>query len=344
MNYACITDTHIDENNFSLIEDLFDQLINECQRKNIGVVLHFGDWFKSRKGQSQAALLSTMRIIDNLRRNNITLIIIPGNHDKTDLDANESFLDVFNCDCFKVLPTAHIIDNGKTILGFLPFYKEEKYASELRKLISNIDEFGDEDAKRYLITHQGISGVKNNDGSSVDNSLTESLFESFELVLVGHYHNVQRYSNIYYIGSSHCANFGEDNDKGFVILNTETGETERIVLNFPKFTKLSIDIERLEIKDINDLILSKQETGNNIRLIITGTSESLKTFDRTLLIDNGIDVKLEANEISHALDVAKDNEYEVFNVESIQNEFDVFCKERGFDAKKGKKYLNVLNT
>lgn len=343
MKYACITDTHIDETNYLLIESLFNQLINECLERGINIVFHVGDWFKSRKGQSQAALLSTLRIIDNLRRNNITLYIIPGNHDKTDLDADESFLDVFDCGCFKVISKPEVMSFDGCDIAFLPFYKEEKYAKELSSIVQNINQFGLEDSKKYLITHQGISGVKNNDGSSVDNSLTESLFDIFELVIVGHYHNVQRYSNIYYIGSSHCATFGEDNDKGFVILDPITGDTERITLQFPRFTKLSIDIEQLEIKDINDLILSKQETGNNIRLIVTGTSEALKTFDRTLLTDNGIDVKLEAFEMSQALDVAKDNEYEVFNAESIGKEFEVFCAERGFDIKQGRKYLKALN-
>ena len=88
-----VSDTHLGEHNISLLYSIFKQLIAICKEKNINTIYHTGDWFIDRKGQTQEVLLATKTIINLIRQNGLRIFIIPGNHDKTDLNSSESFLD-----------------------------------------------------------------------------------------------------------------------------------------------------------------------------------------------------------------------------------------------------------
>src|SRR5690606_9186694 len=91
-----LTDTHLKPDNISLVENIFDQAIAKCKELKIDTILHGGDWFNSRTGQPLSVLKATQRIIDKFKDNKIMVAIIAGNHDRTDYDSEDSFLDVFN--------------------------------------------------------------------------------------------------------------------------------------------------------------------------------------------------------------------------------------------------------
>lgn len=60
------------------------------------------------------------------------------------------------------------------------------------------------------------------DGTEVKSELKPSMFEMFKKVYLGHYHNYQRVgSNIYHLGSVQQNNFGEDEKKGFWLLDSD---------------------------------------------------------------------------------------------------------------------------
>ncbi len=339
MKTILITDTHVDENNIELVDSIFEQTISYCIENSVSVIFHLGDWFKSRKGQPQSVLSFTKNVFKKIGDNNIKLYIIPGNHDKSDLSSKESFLDSYSdYKNIHLIDTYDIIDFDKLTLFFLPFFKEEVYLDYLK--IISLE--ASKSRNSYLFTHQALNGVKNNDNSIVEGNIGTNLFNNFNQVFVGHYHNVQKYSNIYYIGSSHPVNFGEDNNKGIVLFDTESQETQRIKLNYPEYKKLEINIEALTMSDINDLVKMKNDSDDNIRLIVKGKSEAINSFDRTLLQNNGIDVELKSDEVEKQMIKADDDEYDIFTVDSIKEEFKNFCEEKNHNYDDGKVFLNYM--
>lgn len=332
--YLMLTDTHINDGNISIVEDLFEQAFSLCKERKIKTIFHLGDWFTSRKGQSQSILLATKRIIERMQRLDITCWIIRGNHDATDLESSESFLDIFECSHFNVVRYEFSKAFGNLTIHFLPYFLEGgSYLARLTNCLpSTIN-------KNILLTHIAVNGVRNNDYSPVSNNLTLDKFDKFDKVFVGHYHNQSNIGHIYYMGSVRQANFGEDDGKGFTILSDD-GSFEFIQARFPRFDKILINIDELTIELIDQLRQEKKQSPqDNIRVVLIGDKSKKQSFDRALLTDFGVDCVLEdigdsisSNEIENVpLSLVK---------EDILKYFHTFCEQNSIkDIEKGLSYL-----
>lgn len=333
-----ITDTHLHKNNGDLVIDIFKQAIELCLKLNIKYIKHLGDFFTSREAQPKHVLIQAYEIFAMITNAGLHLDIMPGNHDKTDLEANDSYLTIFHeyidhlidepINCFW-----HVNDslfNDLNII-WIPYYKER--GSYLQKL-NDATEFINKNKKNILLTHISINGVQNNDGSSQENEIKQELFKAYHKVFVGHFHNQQQTKNIYYIGSSYQANYGEDNIKGFTILYNN-GDHEFVKSKFPEYTKIKIKVEDMTNAKIKEL--SKQK--DNVRVVLVGESTKLKAFNKENLLDLGIDVKFESDEINTNTDISN-NELIVFDRNNIQNAFDKFIEINSIEDKEfGLTYL-----
>lgn len=323
-----LTDTHLKPDNISLVENIFDQAIAKCKELKIDTILHGGDWFNSRTGQPLSVLKATQRIIDKFKDNYISFTIMAGNHDRTDYDSEESFLDIFYDD-----PYFHVAEDGEYIdiyeddkneendiyVHFLPFFKESgSYVERLNKIETLV-------GKNILLTHVAINGANNNDGSMVSDCIPSSAFEKFDAVLVGHYHNRQQFDNIYYIGSAYQSNFGEDDQKGFTILYND-GSIEFIQSHFPLYIKYEINVEQLTSKEILHLQQEKQ-SGNNIRIKIKGDQAKVKSFDTSLLTQAGISFDLSHNTVDKPLSDEEMSKNITHDKKSIVDAFKSFCSD-----------------
>jgi len=334
---AVITDTHLKDSNCELVESIFHQVGAICKNRGVQELLHAGDWFTSRQGQSQKVLLTTKRIINFLRSDyDLSIVIIPGNHDKADVESEDSFLDVFHSMDFQVVRKNTTIKSTLYNIAMIPYFKEsgDKYAENLRAV-----QIANKGKKTILITHIAVNGVKNNDGSKVESGVDNKAFSSFDKVLVGHYHDQSLVGdNIYYIGSAYQANFGENEDKGLTIIN-DYGDIEFIKLEFPKYVKYIIDAKDLSIKEINSLISEKTNNSqNNIRVVIKGEEKDVKSIDKTLLINGGISIVQDI--VSNFADVdQRDEDFVSFNKDLIKEEFERFCEIKKTDKDYG---LNII--
>lgn len=339
-----ITDTHISDKNCDLVYDVFvKQLMPYCDEQNISVIVHCGDWFTSRTGQSIKVLRKTKEIFSKLAEYNLDMYIIPGNHDKADLDSQESFLDVFD----GMMPNLKVIRDLKMIFHpteknfsfhFIPYFKEnESYPERLKYAAESINKVAD---FNFLFTHIAVSGVRNNDGSEVENDLNPNLFKNFDKVFVGHYHNKSQVgSNIFYIGSGYQANFGEDAEKGFTVLYDD-GTHELAHTKFPIFEKYSIKAKDLTPKEMAMAIEEFQKTGNRIKLVIEGSEEEVKSIDVKTLQDAGIivDRKFEEIQVPQEQDIQVDK----FDASNISGAYKEFCKSKGIKSSTGLAYLKEL--
>ena len=228
-----MTDTHLSKSNYELVVDIFQQAIDLCKAHKLSIVYHLGDFFTSREAQPLNVLYEAKYIFSMFVENNIELYIIPGNHDKVDLESELSYLDVVEKNnAIHLISSEYDLMLSKEVnVLFLPYFKEKgSYLERLEKVTKLIRK----DKKNILLTHISINGVQNNDGSGVENEIKQELFKKFDYVYVGHYHNKQDSGNIHYIGSSHQNNFGEDSVKGFQFL-MDDGSVKMIKSKFPEY-------------------------------------------------------------------------------------------------------------
>ena len=287
-----LTDTHLKKDNFDLNYNIFKQACELCVERRINMIIHVGDIFTVRTGLTLEVLLGFVEIMNMIKSYGIDILAIAGNHDKSNLSDRSSFLDVFESWGLEVCHSETEIRFGKNVINFLPYFPEDTVYLQKLNIINENAEINKR--PRILVTHASINGVKNNDGSKVDNELKTNLFKHFELVFVGHYHNRSKVSkNIHYIGSAMPQNFGEDNDKGFVILKEDlTFHTYKP--NFPHYYTFEFDADDENFKkDIEVSYKEHKDSKDHIRFKISGSQENLEKFDKSKFLESGIIVLIE---------------------------------------------------
>ena len=338
------TDWHIKDDNTEQIIDLVTQ---QCElNKKLGVksMICLGDVFNSRKSQSLLALNTFGKILDIIDENKLILFCIAGNHDRVNYESEDSFLDQF-----KYHPAIRLITNpsegvlfrnNNIYLRLIPFYSSDIWLKKLTELNEFIIDEGFNDRKNILCSHIAVNGSVNNDGSKQESSIKTSLFKDFHKVFLGHFHNCHKVGkNIYHLPSIQQNNFGEDEDKGFTVLYDD-GSHELIKSEFKPFIKVKLDVNKASKKEIDETIkkYEKESKNANIRFILEGSGEKLKSISKEKFIQAGIDVKTKNCEI----DIIEDfDEVEItkYDSENIIDEFEEFCELKDLDFKEGLKYL-----
>lgn len=349
-----LTDTHLKEDNTELVTDIWKQAVFYCKSKNIKKILFGGDFFTARKAQPLSVLFTAGEIFKMVRNSGIELICIPGNHDKVDYTSEESYLDVFDGHFILVKGYSFIQATDDLIIHLIPFFKEnDGYPIYLQKAVEHITVINSGGLlkskseipkyKHILLTHVAINGVRNNDYSVVENDLDKKNFKVFHSVFVGHYHNQSQIGkNIYYIGSAYQSNFGEDNKKGFTILNDD-GSHEFVKSQFQEFIKIKIDIT--DTKELKKLEQEHKNSKENVRFVFEGEEAELKNVNKEKYSALGIDVtfnKDSAVPLNHDGLVAKASSIS-FDRSNIEEAFNTFCETKHIeDNSIGLEYLKKM--
>lgn len=331
-----LTDTHLSEANIEIVKSIFRQAIKIALQHGLKYIYHLGDIFHSRKGQPQEILSIFDDILEEIKEAGLILVLIPGNHDKADYSSWKSFLKQY-----RYHPALNLIQKfggipitDKIYLSLLPYFEDENYLQYLNEM----QEHGSKGKINILGTHIGVQGATMNNGMPVESSITPTHFKGFDLVLIGHYHDPQELADgvIRYIGASLQHNFGEGELKGGVFLYEDL-TTEVIPFEFPKYKTFEVDVISLTTKDVQDLKKEKEETGDNIRVILTGKEADIKAYNRKGLIDAGIKVESKEDKINKQ---ELESRIEPFDSKSLNEEFDTFCTKDNLDITVGKNYLN----
>lgn len=335
-------DWHIKEDN---TEQLINLVIEQCElNKNLGIkyIICIGDIFNSRKSQSLLVLNTFGRILDIVQEYGFELWAIPGNHDKTSYTSDESFLDQFkHHPNFRLIHLSGGLPFKKhnIFLHFLPFWSNEIWLERFDLLLDYIGDF-EKGEKHILCSHIAVEGSINNDGSKVNSSIKPSMFKKFYKVFLGHYHNQQKISsNIYHLPSIQQNNFGEDSEKGFTVIYSD-GSHKLFESNFKTFKKIKLNVDKLSKDNIREYIkeYETQTNDSNIRFILEGSEEKLKSLNKEQFLQAGIEIQTKNNEIGIIEDFDT-VEITKYTDENIIDEFKEFCEEKGLDFKHGVKYL-----
>jgi DNA repair protein SbcD/Mre11 len=315
------TDPHLSDDTLEVNRSVYIQVLQLCLDNNIPGVILGGDVFDSRKGQSEQVLTTFAQLVELFRDHDINLIIIPGNHDKTDYTSSESFLNAYGLisGVFLYKEYGYIDHTEKQLrFHFIPYFDEHlAYQQRLDQAIANV-RF---DYKNILFTHVAVKGVMNNDGTKVDNGLNAGQFKDFYKVLVGHYHNRQLISNnILYTGSTHQANFGEDDKKGCTVIYDD-GSIEHVQLQFPKYVTVTFD----DPSTIGKLRNTNVTDHYRVKFKCKPTTEQVQMFKQ-----QGVKVEIdyEIEHTDHIQDVKTQ-----FSHGDIVTYFSQWCDEKGIEDK-----------
>lgn len=335
-----VTDTHLNKDNIEEVKSVMRQAIDLASELQVKL-FHAGDNFTDRPSQMLQVLIAFMDILNYAASKGVKIISIDGNHDKQNQDSDDSYLDVFSTHPFLKIAKHETISERGVNISLLSYYKENgMYPKHLSTLVKELPE-----GKNLLITHIAANGVRNNDGSIVEDGVSLKSFKHFDSVLIGHYHNKSKVgSNIYYVGSSLPHNFSEDNDKGAIVLYDDCSH-EQIKLKFKEYQKIIIDLGNTSKKELQKIKQEHSNTDNNVRFILRGTEEQLATISSKTFEEVGIDVKKESEQVLKSIEAAENDEFINFNKKTIIKEFFSFCSSNEINTKErgiGFKYLNRI--
>lgn len=284
-NSVLLTDLHMKASNIEHIMSI------GRYASQFGVpIFVMGDLFDSRKAQSQKILLAMQEFLMELTTSGETVYVIPGNHDKTDYGSAESFLDIYKVEGVDVVRDSSIVEIGSIEYYLLPYFSEkgELYRENLSHLSKHAISSQNQ---KVLLTHIAVNGVRNNDKSEVKDGIPPNLFNVFDKVKVGHYHDEQEFGNIHYIGSTMQHDFSEDHEKFISIMHDDMSiEKLPIPMDIPKFITTLFNIDEVPVSALSDAVLVIQESDekNYHRFRIFGSESNFNKINRGELEGAGI--------------------------------------------------------
>lgn len=200
----------------------------------------------------------------------------------------------------------------------------------------------DPERLNYLYIHEGINGALSQPS---DNELPVHLFEAFDKVFVGHYHNrcIIPKTRIEYIGSSRQHNFGEDEEKGYTVIYTDgTHEFIQNKVN-TRYKVLDVSAERAGLHLMDELREIDADGRYKVKVRVHAPQAAMKSVDKAALLEAGATkVELIADD-EEMLENVSSSLFEKFDSRRIRETYEEFCREKQIeDVAVGLEYLSKI--
>ena len=279
MKVAIINDTHCGIRNSS---DIFldnaekfynDVLFPNLLERGIRHIIHLGDYFDHRKFINFRALNRNRHVfLERLRKEQITMDIIAGNHDTyykntNDLNSLKELLGHYMNEVH-IIHEPTVMEYGSLKMGMVPWICPENYDKSM-EFIKN--------AKcDWIGGHFEFAGFNVMRGVVAPHGLDHKLLSRFERVLSGQFHTKSQRDNVTYLGTQMEFFWSDAGDpKYFHILDTETRELEAIQNNHTLFQKIVYNDEKTDYNKYNVTDLD----GKYVKVVVVNKKD-LFTFDR----------------------------------------------------------------
>lgn len=262
MKFAILNDTHCGIRNSSdIFIDYQERFYNEVffpylEENDIKHIVHLGDYYEHRRFINFKALNSNRKVfLERLRKDKITMDIIPGNHDTYYKNTNElnSLKELLG----HYMNEVNIVHQAKVL-----DYDGLKFA-----LVPWICQDNEEDTNEFLVNckadvvagHFELNGFDMLRGVPCTHGMSADNLRRFELVLSGHYHCKSNQGNIHYLGSQ-MEFFWNDahDDKFFHVFDTDTRELTPIRNPLTLFHRIRYDDENEDYNEMDLSILDKR--------------------------------------------------------------------------------------
>lgn len=266
-------------------EFLHKTLFPYCKRHNISQILHLGDLFDNRK-YITVKTLNFVRInfLEELRKRNIKMDIIPGNHDVLFNNTNGlcSLVEILSAysDIVSLYMKPTIVKYNTIKVGLVPWITKDNQ--------DECYEFIEKAKCDILAGHFEIAGFKYIANSSIkSHGISTKIFERYDHVLSGHYHTKSQRENITYLGTQFQFNWGDVEDRKFFhVLDTTSREIAPVENRRKIFSRLFYDDSKY--KTIEDIVkanhirnLEKKTANRYVRIIVQKKTDYF-LFDQLL--------------------------------------------------------------
>ena len=287
MRILVFSDLHIHEWNYgsTLVNGMNSRLLDQAgilkqisKYPDIGAldeIVFCGDLFHTH-GKLSASVLKVayegIRKILQQSTNDMRFTFLVGNHDTALKDKSTHslhWLNAFGPRVRVVNQQYHSIDSE---CSFLSYTESEDVMKQFFK-----------EAQRTCFMHQGLSGVPMGSGFLIDERFNLAMIpEHVSHVYTGHYHAHTRVSEkATIVGTPMQFTWADEGqDKGFIIIDTVTGEIERVLLDSPRFVTYNMRNALREGRHTQETIV-----GNFVRVI--NYDETHKEDIRKEFIDRG---------------------------------------------------------
>lgn len=346
-HYPCLlllNDIHISKDNIPAFKANWQEAIDICRKMDVKEIAIGGDLFFSRAAQTLDVLLAVHDALLTAAEHGIHVTIAEGNHDKVNQENERGYCHVFDqhsnvlvCDEYVSLPLG---DDCRFVLHMMGYFPEDgSFCTRLDRLK---EEALDPKRLNFLYIHEGINGAL---AQPNDKELPAKIFEDFDKVFVGHYHNrtIIDKTRIEYIGSSRQHNFGEDEEKGYTVIYTD-GSHEFIKNQAnTRYRVIDVAAERAGLHLVDELREIDADGRYKVKVRVHAPQAAMKSVDKAALLDAGATkVELIADD-EEMLEVAASSLFEKFNSHRIRETYEEFCREKQIDdVAIGLEYLSKI--
>ena len=346
-HYPCLlllNDIHISKDNIPAFKANWQEAIDICRKMDVKEIAIGGDLFFSRAAQTLDVLLAVHDALLTAAEHGIHVTIAEGNHDKVNQENERGYCHVFDqhsnvlvCDEYVSLPLG---DDCRFVLHMMGYFPEDgSFCTRLDRLK---EEALDQKRLNFLYIHEGINGAL---AQPNDKELPAKIFEDFDKVFVGHYHNrtIIDKTRIEYIGSSRQHNFGEDEEKGYTVIYTD-GSHEFIKNKVnTRYRVIDVAAERAGLNLMDELREIDADGRYKVKVRVHAPQAAMKSVDKAALLDAGATkVELIADD-EEMLEVAASSLFEKFDSHRIRETYEEFCREKQIDdVAIGLEYLSKI--
>ena len=324
-------DIHLKPGNEEQVLESTVHLLQYAKLHNIDKLIFAGDLFESRTFQRQNILTTFDKMLNLVYESGCTLYLFPGNHDKTEYASFDSFLEGYRFHPNVIFnKELSVIDIEGVSITLLPFFADSM-------LIPMIEEAKGTDV---LISHFEMKGSTHLGSVSEKSSITRTLLKKWKKTYLGHYHNTHEITkDIVHLPSLRQNDFGEDSNKGFSVLYNDLSY-EIVKGRFKGYTKIIIDVDKIDAKGIRSLIKTHENSEDTVRFEFKGEESKLKAIDKAQFDNTGIDVKLKYDVKYEASTEHVPLLIKQYDKVQIVDIFKSFCSDKGYSAECGMKYLD----
>ena len=346
-SYPCLlllNDIHISKDNIPAFKANWQEAIDICRKMDVKEIAIGGDLFFSRAAQTLDVLLAVHDALLTAAEHGIHVTIAEGNHDKVNQESERGYCHVFDqhsnvlvCDEYVSLPMG---DDCRFVLHMMGYFPEDgSFCTRLERLK---EEAIDPKRLNFLYIHEGINGAL---AQPNEKELPAKIFEEFDKVFVGHYHNrtIIPKTRIEYIGSSRQHNFGEDEEKGYTVIYTD-GSHEFIKNQAnTRYRVIDVAAERASLHLMDELREIDADGRYKVKVRVHAPQAAMKSVDKAALLDAGATkVELIADD-EEMLEVAASSLFEKFDSHRIRETYEEFCREKQIDdVAIGLEYLSKI--
>lgn len=346
-HYPCLlllNDIHISKDNIPAFKANWQEAIDICRKMDVKEIAIGGDLFFSRAAQTLDVLLAVHDALLTAAEHGIHVTIAEGNHDKVNQENERGYCHVFDqhsnvlvCDEYVSLPLG---DDCRFVLHMMGYFPEDgSFCTRLDRLK---EEALDPKRLNFLYIHEGINGAL---AQPNDKELPAKIFEDFDKVFVGHYHNrtIIDKTRIEYIGSSRQHNFGEDEEKGYTVIYTD-GSHEFIKNNAnTRYRVIDVAAERAGLHLMDELREIDADGRYKVKVRVHAPQAAMKSVDKAALLDAGATKVELISDDEEMLEVAASSLFEKFDSHRIRETYEEFCREKQIDdVAIGLEYLSKI--